>query len=106
MTDKVTTQHIDWRGKQVCFRRMPDGDRFVRTRLRIGHEDVCPLCKKRFGLDNVTSVTLIISNQVNVPNRFVHDECLARHTLEHAFKLIADDYEAAKAHAHWFPSSV
>jgi len=51
------------------------------------------------------SVTLIISNQANVPNRFVHDECLAQYSLEYAFKLIADDYEAAKAYAHWFPSS-
>jgi len=105
MTDKATIRRIDWKGKLVCFRQMPDGAKFVRTRLKIGHEDTCPLCKKRFGLDNVTSVTLIISNQANVPNRFVHDECLAQYSLEYAFKLIADDYEAAKAYAHWFPSS-
>lgn len=93
---------IRWNGKTVGFRNMPDGKRFVQVRRGWGNKDVCPLCKRVFTKSTTTSVILIISNQVGVPNRFVHSECLIDKTDEYAFRLIAEDYEAAKKYSDWF----
>ena len=86
-------EHIDYDGKKVGFRFMEDGPAFVRARKRLGNIDYCPLCDEVFTLDNVTSVVLIVSNQVDVPNRFCHSECFGDQTPKQAFKIIADNYK-------------
>jgi len=99
---KSKNQCIQYDGKVVSFRRMHDGQRFIAVRKRIKVKDFCPLCKKRFLPENTTSVSLVISNQAGVPNRFVHDECLEDKTLEYAFRLIAEDWKEAQRYQDWF----
>ena len=93
---------ITHNGKTVGFRRLPDGQRFIQARHRIGKHDLCPLYNVAFAPENTTAVILIISNQAGVPNRFCHEECLADKTLEYAFHEIAEDWEAAKAAGEQF----
>jgi len=92
---------IRYDGKPVGFRMMPDGASFIKTRCRIEERDICPICNNEFTPENTTSVILVISNQVDVPNRFCHTECLSDKTLEHAFQLILHSYEDAKEHIKW-----
>jgi len=96
------SRHILYEGKRILFREMPNGKRFIEVRRRIGSRDVCPLCKQIFRKSTITSVVLITSSQVDIPNRFVHSECLVNKTDEYAFKLIAEDYEEAKKYSDWF----
>ena len=97
---------IRYGGKTVSFREYSDDQakKFVEARLRYGNMDVCPLCKRRFVVKNTTGVVLIVSNQVGIPNRFVHSECMADKTDEYAFRLIAEDYKEAQKYADWFPA--
>lgn len=102
------TRHIRYEGKSVAFRALPDGRKFVAARRRLGHIDVCPLCKTKFTLDTITGVVLVVSNQAGIPNRFVHQECLEDKTDEYAFRLIVEDWNVANQHRQqcrdWFPT--
>jgi len=93
---------IMWDGKGVTFRYMEDGKKFVAARRRYGNRDVCPLCKKAFTTLTTTSVYLIISNQVGIPNRFVHTECMKEKTPAYAFRLITENYQEALKYQDWF----
>jgi len=97
------TQRIEWDGKSVGFRLMSDGISFVKTRRRIGFIDVCPICKEKFSVSKITGVILIISNQVGIPNRFIHVECLEDKTYAYAFSIIAEDWKEAQPYKDWFP---
>ena len=91
-----------YNGKGVGLRLMTDGQGFIKTRSRIVDSDTCPICRKVFTKDNTTSIVLIISNQIGIPNKFVHIECMEDKTPEYAFKIIADDYKEALKYKHWF----
>jgi hypothetical protein len=92
-----------YEGKPVAFRLMLDGKQFIYNRKKVKkNPDICPLCRKPFIEETITSVILIISNQVGIPNRFVHSECMANLTEEYALHCIANDYQEALKYYHWF----
>jgi hypothetical protein len=96
------TVNIRHEGKTVSFRIISEGRGFMEARRRFGNLDVCPLCKERIS-PKVARVWLVISNQVGVPNRILHDECMQEKTPEYAFRLIAEDYKEAQRYRDWFP---
>ena len=96
---------IQYEGKTVVFRIDNNGRRFIAARKRNGHIDVCPLCLEKFSSENQSPVILVISNQVGIPNRILHSECMEGKTAEYAFELIADSYAIAMESAHWFPDA-
>ena len=96
---------IQYEGKTVVFRIINDSQKFTVARNRNGHMDVCPLCLEKFSSENQSPVILVISNQVGIPNRILHSECMEGKTAEYAFKWIADSYAVAMQSAHWFPNA-
>ena len=82
-------------GKHVSIRKMDDGKEFVEARRRFGHSDICPICRKQFAPNEITAIHLIVSNQVGIPNRYVHDECLVDKLDAYAWRIIAEDYVEA-----------
>ena len=86
-------EHIYWDGKKVVFRYMEDGENFIEARRRLGRMDYCPLCGELFTPGTMTSVVLVWSNQVGIPDRICHAECFAEHTPEIVFNIIAGNFE-------------
>ena len=66
-------------------------------------QEVCPICKEPITPQNTTDIWFIISNQVGVPNRYVHAGCFTE--FEETFQEIADDYERARVHIEWLVNS-
>lgn len=110
LSNSVEKDKMEWtytynKDKKVGFKKMNDGEQFIKTRQKIGEKDICPLCKTPFTFNNTTAILLVISNQVGVPNRFCHSECIADKSLEWVFKIINDDYEIAKKYIKWLEES-
>lgn len=93
---------IKYDGKTVSFRKITTGGTFVAARRKMGNIDICPICKKKFTVKSTTVVILIISNQVGIPNRFVHSECNEGKTFEYMFNIIANSWKCAQDYKHWF----
>lgn len=91
---------IPYDGKQIYFRSVVEG--FIKARRRLGFSDVCPLCKKTHFQKDKQKVVLITSNQVGIPNRIVHYECMKDDLPEYVFQLIAQDWENAQKYKDWF----
>jgi hypothetical protein len=82
---------ILYNGKTVSIRAIEDSEKFIQSRIRIfGKKDICPLCRQHIDSGDIT---LIVSNQANIPNRIAHNACFADKTDEYAFRLIAEDYQ-------------
>jgi hypothetical protein len=97
---------IQWEGKNVAFAPIEDGVKFINARRRYSKfAGVCPICKIEFDENNTTSLWLVISNQVGIPNRYCHSECFVDKTFEYVFKIIYDDYQLAKFHMEWLQNS-
>jgi len=96
--------NIQWRGKNIGYSNQ--GQKFCDARQRLGHNDICPLCNEKIAND----VILIVSNQANMPNRILHEECFSKEEPEKIMDLLAERYEEAKQmavsykqnYAHWF----
>jgi hypothetical protein len=104
-----TSREIPYDGKHVLIRKISEeGKAFMEARCRYGNRDICPICRERFVPSKTTAIHLIVSNQVGIPNRIVHDECLADKTDEYAWRIIAEDYKRAMQSWEeikgWFPN--
>jgi len=92
-------RQVKHNGKIVVICPQQDGEKFIEG---LGERDICPLCKQHFRKGSTPTLILIVSNQVGIPNRMVHTECMEDKTDEYAFALIAGDFEESKRYADWF----
>jgi len=99
MSENTLVKHY---GKNVYFETITDGTKFMKARVRYGFRDICPLCKTRISKHNVTSVVLVVSNQVGVPNRILHSECYDKGLPENIWNRIFCDWLTAQKHKDWF----
>jgi hypothetical protein len=90
-----------FRDKPVGFREIIDGHKFMKARQRYGFSDGCPLCEQMFEPEATTSVILYVSNRVDIPNSFVHRECVPIGEEDTVFSKIAESWEQAKKYAFW-----
>jgi len=68
---------VDINGARCSFKKI-SGKGFVRRRKKLGREDYCPLCNKKFEEETTTDIYLIINNYKLFPNTFCHAECIDR----------------------------
>lgn len=86
-------KQVEFDGKIIGFQDCGDGAHDFR-----GH--TCPLC----GLPITTSglVVRMLSSEIDMPNRLIHNECLAGATLEHSLNRLVRDWREAQQYRHWF----
>lgn len=87
------------------FFPIKDSEKFLRARKSIKENDICPFCLKSF--NNEDNIYFVISNQIGIPNRILHKECIS--TEDEAIDKLASLYEKAKVMRgkyekwmHWF----
>ena len=99
-------RHVPWDGKSVGLKHIKDGTKFMEARKRYGFRDICPLCRQVIQTSSVTSVELVVSNQVGIPNKILHHECVEDKTDEYVVQLLASDYANYKASLERFAAWV
>ncbi len=84
---------VKFEGKTVTFRDCGDWQHDSDGRT-------CPLCGRPFTPPGL--VIRMLSSEIGVPNRLIHNECLAAETLKDSLRNIVRDWREAQPYRHWF----
>jgi hypothetical protein len=98
----VNSQTIIVEGKRIQFGEVSHGKDFIKARNHYGKYDGCPLCHKQFVPALTSSVIIVIPSGSDMPNCFLHKECVEGKSLKEVWKQIELDYENAQDYKHWW----
>lgn len=91
MADK-SLEKVEVDGVQCHMRVF--GSEFIQARKRLGHSDICPLCRRQFGPED--EIYLILNNFKLFPNAMCHTGCVDGPGKEEAIRLLDAAYSDAK----------
>jgi hypothetical protein len=78
----------------ACWYKLVEAGPFMETRKRLGHVDMCPLCREQ--IHGSGHIYMILTNNVLFPNILCHDACVDAHEIAKAIRLMAAEYKEAK----------
>lgn len=89
------TRLVEWKGKSVALRAIKNGEKFMASRKRYGFTDICPICREKLEV-RPQELILVISNQANIPNQILHQECTTGKTDDEVVDFLGNDFEEFK----------